>query len=144
MSNSDISAASRSYRILLVDDNDADIYLFRRALKKSGVDCELTVIEDGAEAFTFARQQGKYASHPVPDLAVLDLNLPKHGGSEILKRLRQNEHFKEMPVVIMTSSISLNERAELDGLGVLLFLIKPQGLEEFLQIGESLKSLLAK
>ena len=74
----------QTFHILLLEDNPADIYLLRQALKNAGVDFDLTVIEDGADGLAFARRQGKYKGSFVPDLAVLDLNLPKGGGESVL------------------------------------------------------------
>ena len=73
-------------RILLIEDNTADIYLFRKALANAGLVFELTVIEDGGRAMAFARGDGEYAASPVPDIAIIDLNLPKHDGIQIWKR----------------------------------------------------------
>ena len=71
-----------TFRILLIEDNAADIYLMRLTLKDAGLKFDLTVIEDGAEALGFARGQGKHAASTVPDLAILDLNLPKERRSK--------------------------------------------------------------
>jgi CheY-like chemotaxis protein len=77
--------AGRRFHILLVEDNPADIYLFRQALRDAGLNFELTIIENGADALKFARREGQYAANSAPDLAVLDLNLPKGG---VPQRLR--------------------------------------------------------
>ena len=76
--------SSPIFRIVLVEDNDADVYLLRQALKEAGLDVDLTVITDGGDAMAFAKGQGKYANFDQPDLAVLDLNLPKNAGIEVL------------------------------------------------------------
>ena len=133
---------SRTFRILVVDDNDADTYLLRRALIHAGLDCDLTVIDDGAEALAFANRQGKYAGSPVPNLSVIDLNLPKYGGNEILKAIRQNKDLQNLPVVVMTSSAAPGERARIEELGVERFITKPPELEDFMQIGDVFKELL--
>ena len=135
-------ADAHSFEILLVEDNPADVYLFRQALIGADVDFSLTVIEDGLEALTFARRQGKYVTGPVPHLAVLDLNLPQFGGIEILEALRNSNHFKAMPVIIMTSSAEPRERTRATELGVEQFITKPPDLEDFLQIGHVVKTLL--
>src|ERR1700722_950128 len=80
-------------RILLVEDNDADVYLFRKALETAGLQFELTVMRDGAEALAFVRRQGKYSASSVPSLVVLDLNLPKDGGIQVLRAIRERETF---------------------------------------------------
>src|ERR1700722_19735145 len=76
-------------RILLVEDNEGDIYFFRKALETADFQFELTVMQDGAEALAFVRREGKYAASPVPNLVVLDLNLPKDGGFQVLKATRE-------------------------------------------------------
>jgi CheY-like chemotaxis protein len=77
-------------RIVLVDDNPADVSLLWLALDDAEVNCEVSVIDDGAEALAFVRQQGKYAHRPAPDLAVLDLNLPKNNGPQLLEAISEN------------------------------------------------------
>ena len=129
------------YRILLVEDNSADVYLFRQALKKAELDVELTVIEDGGEALAFARGQGKYAAAPIPDLAVLDLNLPKAGGAAVLAAMRQNEHLSHVPVAVLTSA-EPREKMKPAELGIGRFITKPPDLEDFLHIGQVLKEML--
>jgi len=91
-------------RILLVEDNDADVYLFRKALKNAGLNFDLTVIEDGGRAIAFIRGEGQYAGSPVPDLAIIDLSLPKDDGIEVFEAIRAAERFADMPVVIASSS----------------------------------------
>ena len=125
--------------IVLVEDNPADVYLFRMALQNAGMIFELVVIEDGAEALAFARRVGKYADYPAPDLIVLDLNLPKNGGVEVLKVLRGNPHFSKAPIVVASSSASPRERQDAEKLGVDRHIVKPPDLESFLQIGAVLK-----
>jgi two-component system response regulator len=135
-------AEARSFEILLVEDNPADVYLFRQALIGADVDFVLTVIEDGLEALRFARREGKYVTGPVPHLAVLDLNLPQFGGIEILEALRNSIAFKHVPVIIMTSSADPREQTRAKELGIEHFITKPPDLEEFLQIGHVVKTLL--
>jgi two-component system response regulator len=130
------------FRIVLVEDNEADIYLLRQAFKEAALDVELTVIEDGAEALVFARHQGKYAGIPAPDLAVLDMNLPKNSGAEVLEALRRNKHLSKVPVAVMTSSASPIEQLKAKQLGVERYITKPPDLEEFLKIGHILREVL--
>jgi chemotaxis family two-component system response regulator Rcp1 len=132
------------FHILLLEDNPADIYLFRRALKNAGIDFELTVIEDGVEGLAFARRQGKYEGSFIPDLAVLDLNLPKGGGESVLMAMRHSNHLDRVPVVIMSSSAAPSEQATVKELGIEQFIRKPADLEAFMQIGHLLKEILLK
>ncbi len=129
-------------RILLVEDNAGDVYLFRKALENVELNFELNVIEDGAEALAFVRQEGKYAGSPVPDLALLDLNLPKNEGIEVLKAMRHNSHLSKVPVVITSTSATPRERVDAERLGVERYIIKPPDLESFLQFGMVLKEII--
>lgn len=134
---------SRSgFRILLVEDSDADAYLFRKALEQAGVDVEWTVIDDGAEGIAFARREKQYADSPCPDLVLLDLNLPKNSGMEVLRAMRQSAHLAKVPVVIMSSSASPRDRAEAEQRGIERYLVKPPDLESFFELGAVLKDLL--
>src|SRR5215470_8037968 len=123
------------FRILVVEDNEADVYLLRKALVNAGLAFELVVIEDGAEAIAYARREGYYQNAPRPDIIVLDLNLPKNGGTEVLEALRTNGHFGGVPVVVLTSSASLPDRLRMEKLGVDRFVMKPPDLADFLRIG---------
>ena len=86
----------RKVHILLVDDNPADVSLFRMALEDAEFNCELTVIDDGAEALAFVGQQGQKAGNRTPELAVLDLNLPKSNGREILEAMSKTQAFADV------------------------------------------------
>ena len=135
--------SAERHRILLVEDNPSDAFLVRKALENAEVNFDLTLIEDGAEAMAFVRREGKYATAPTPDLAVLDLNLPKHDGSEILKEMRQSP-LSNVPVVILTSSPSPSERQKLEAFHIMRYIIKPDNLKEFLQVGKLLRNVLSR
>ena len=126
--------------ILLVEDNPADVGLFRLALKDAELDCDLTVLEDGAAALSLIRHPDTGAR--IPDLTVLDLNLPKNGGLEVLEAIRANSVFVNMRVAILSSSSSPRERARIEEFGVDRFITKPLDLDGFLGIGSILKDLL--
>ena len=134
----------KMFQIVMLEDNPGDVYLLREALQRAGVNFELTVIEDGAEGLLFARGQGKYQSGAAPDLAILDLNLPKGGGETVLAAMRQGGNFDQVPVVIMTSSATPGERSNALALGVERFMTKPADLDEFFQTGYVLKEILLK
>lgn len=136
--------SDRAFRILLVEDNAADAYLFRKALEHAKLIFEMTVITDGGEALAFVRREGKYAESALPDLAVVDLNLPKNDGAQVLEAIRENEHLSRIPVVITSSSASPRERVKVERLGIEQYVRKPPNLDEFLQIGAVLKEILMK
>ena len=130
----------KTFRILLIDDNDADVYLLRRALQKAGLAIEFTVLKDGSEGLAFTRGQGDSA--PRLDLVVLDLNLPKSGGAEVLRAMKGNPALALVPVVVMSSSASKAEQAVIAELGAARFLTKPPDLEGFMKIGEIFREVL--
>jgi CheY-like chemotaxis protein len=134
--------SAASYRILMVEDNPADVDLLRRALKYAGLDCRLTVIDDGGDALALARQ--RELPEGVPDLAIIDLNLPKHGGLEVLEEMRANPALAGLLVVVLSSSSSPRERVQIEKLRAARHIVKPLDLEEFLRIGEEVRQLLAE
>jgi len=129
-------------RILVVDDNPADVELLRYALGRAGMAFDLTVIAEGDEAMAFARHQGKYADVPAPDLVILDLNLPRYDGIEILEAMRGNPSFIDVPVAVLTSSSSPRDRVKIEAFSVGRYITKPSVLDEYLQIGSAVKQLL--
>lgn len=131
-----------AFRILLVEDNAADIYLFRQALEITGLSFELAVIQDGDEALAFAQSSLKHSAIGTPDLLVLDLNLPKVGGCLILETVRQNPDLSQLAVAIMTSSEAPQDRERCAALGISAYIVKPLDLENFLRIGEMVKDVL--
>jgi CheY-like chemotaxis protein len=137
-----IEAGKARLRLLVVEDNPSDVALLRLALARAEVDCDLTVFDDGSEALDLARQRGKYASAAAPDLMVLDLNIPKYDGLEILEALRANPAFENLRVVVLSSSSSPREKANIERFHVTQYITKPLDLNEFLRIGVVLKELL--
>jgi nitrogen-specific signal transduction histidine kinase len=129
-------------RVVIVDDNPADVCLLRLALENAELNYELTVIDDGAEALAFGRQQGKYASLPTPDLAVLDWHLPKNDGLEVLEAINKNRAFSAVPVVILSSGLSPHDLSRIQECKLAHYVQKPSALEGFLDIGHFVKSLL--
>lgn len=128
-------------KILLAEDNPADVYLIRTALEEHGVEIPVQVVADGGEVLQIIHQQGALAETRL-DLIILDLNLPRHDGIEILRRLRESERFARTPVVILTSSDSPRDRDVANEFGAACFLRKPSNLEQFLSMGAVFKELL--
>lgn len=135
---------TRPYRILVVEDNLADVSLLRLALKDAEIDFDLTALRDGAEALAFIRREGKYADAPRPDLAILDLSIPKHSGGEVLQAIRSTEELRSLPAVIWTSLGSPAALAETKSLGIELHIVKPSDLKQYLEIGQTLKQIISK
>ena len=129
-------------KILLVEDNPGDVDLLRLALKTAGIDCELTVLDDGGEAMALVRRQGKYADLAPPDLAILDLNVPKNDGIEIIQSMRASDLYRDTQVVVLSSSSSPRDYAKLEKFHIARYITKPPDLDEFLDIGTQLKQLV--
>jgi CheY-like chemotaxis protein len=128
--------------VLLVEDSPADVYIVRESLKKHMKDVELQVLNDGEKAFALIEATEADDAAPTPAILILDLNLPKRSGQEILRRVRQSSRFGRIPVVIFTSSDSPLDRAETTRLGATAYLRKPADLEEFMCIGKVVQSVL--
>lgn len=129
-------------RIFLVEDNAADVELFCMALKEAGVECELVFFEDGREIIDHVRDAGSTSPQSPPDLIVLDLNLPKNDGLEILQVIREAPVFANVSVAVLSSSSSLRERAKLASFRIGEFIVKPPDLDEYLNIGKIVRDLL--
>jgi two-component system, chemotaxis family, response regulator Rcp1 len=130
-------------KILLAEDNPADVYLIRAALEEHGIDVPVQVAVDGGEVLQIIHQQEILAETEL-NLIILDLNLPRHDGIEILQRLRETERLARIPVVVLTSSDSPRDRIVASELGAACFLRKPSNLEQFLNLGAAFKQLLGK
>jgi CheY-like chemotaxis protein len=130
-------------RILLAEDNPADVYLIRTALEEHGIDFPVQVAADGRQALQAIYQQGVPAESQL-NLIILDLNLPLHDGIEILQRLRQTAVHSHIPVVVLTSSDSPRDRIMASQLGAVRFLRKPSDLEQFLSLGAVFKEVLGQ
>src|SRR5216684_5454517 len=100
------AAAPEAVRILLIEDNAADVDLMKYALDKGHFRYELSTLKDGAEALAFIRKEGKYAHAAQPGLIVMDLHLPKNDGMEVLQEIRGNAEFADLPVAVLSASVS--------------------------------------
>jgi CheY-like chemotaxis protein len=128
--------------ILLVEDNPPDVMLIHEALADQGMKPQLFVATDGAEAIRILDQIDGSAV-PCPELVVLDINLPKVPGFEVLTRIRASPRCASIPVVIFTSSDARNDRQEAARRGATAYILKPNNLEEFPLIAAQLKKLLS-
>jgi two-component system, chemotaxis family, response regulator Rcp1 len=130
-------------RVLVIEDNRSDVFLLERALKKQDLRFALIHLTDGGEALAFIRQEGAYADAPIPHLILVDLNLSRCSGEDVLREIRDAKHLAGIPVCAWSSSESQRDRARLMGLGVARFVTKPSGLDQFMEIGKLIKDLLA-
>jgi chemotaxis family two-component system response regulator Rcp1 len=133
----------RAARILVIEDNSSDVFLLNRALKKQDFRFELIHLVNGGDALAFIHRQGVYADAAIPDLILMDLNLSKYTGEEILHEIRGANHLVGVPVCAWSSSQSPRDETQLKELGVCQFITKPSGLDQFMQIGRIIKDLLA-
>jgi CheY-like chemotaxis protein len=131
-------------KIVLAEDNPADVGLVRYALREHAVDCELRVISDGDEVVTFINGLDLDSKLPCPDLLLLDLHLPKRDGNEVLRHLRASERCGRTPVVILTSSDASWDRQRADKNAAIHYFQKPSSLDEFLQLGKIVKEVIGR
>lgn len=129
---------TRTVRVFLAEDNRADVYLVEIALKEHQIPFALRLVEDGDEALRIVERFGE--EEPVPDIALLDLNLPRQEGDQIVCRLRQHPRCGSIPIVIMTSSDSERDRAMAKTYNAVFF-SKPADLAGFLELGSLVKEL---
>ena len=134
---------SKYCSVLLVEDNPPDASLIRKALEEHGVEGELTVINDGERAIQFIQGVNGEESK-APDLVILDLNLPKKSGMEVLFSIRNSDHCREIPVLVLTSSDARQDRADAERLGASRYICKPMRLDEFLSLGAVFKEFLTQ
>jgi DNA-binding response OmpR family regulator len=141
LTNTSVAPAAR---ILVVEDNRSDVFLLERALRKQQFRFELTHLLKGGDALAFIRRQGAYTDSEIPNLILLDLNLAKYTGEDILREIRSAEHLGGVPVCIWSSSRSRRDEEQLKELGVSQFITKPSGLDKFMEIGTIIRDLIAK
>jgi two-component system response regulator len=125
--------------ILLVEDNPGDVRLAQEALKESKIKNKLFVVEDGVEAMAFLRQQGKYASAPRPDLVLLDLNLPRKSGREVLAEVKTDENLKRIPVVVLTVSRAEEDVLKCYNYHANCYITKPLDFNQFMEVTKSIE-----
>ena len=136
-------AGTRPYSILVVEANASDVFLLRRALARQQIDYQLTHLRYGAEALAFVRREAPYADSPRPDLILVDLPHAKIEGECVVREVRNARHLDGVPVCVWFSAETLRDRESLNRLGVDQFIVKPSGLDQFMQIGKTVKDLLS-
>jgi CheY-like chemotaxis protein len=127
-------AGSRPATILLVEDNDDDVELTRLGFKHSKLAVNLQHVENGEECMAYLRREGTYADAPTPDLIVLDLNLPRMDGREVLVAIDRDERLRHMPVVVLTSSSADAEVLTSYKCRCSSYIVKPVDFESFIQV----------
>jgi len=130
----------RPIEILLVEDNPGDVRLTREALKEGKVVNNLQIVVDGEEALSYLRRQGPYTQATRPDLILLDLNLPKKSGREVLAVIKEDPDLRRIPVVILTVSEAEQDIIKSYNLHANCYITKPVNLEQFMDVVQSIEN----
>ena len=131
---------AKPIEILLIEDNAGDARLAREALREAKVRNHLSWVTDGVEALAFLRRQGQYAHEPRPDLILLDLNLPRKDGREVLAEIKTDEKLKCIPVVILTTSQAEEDILRSYRLNANCYIAKPVDLDQFMKIVQTIEA----
>jgi two-component system, chemotaxis family, response regulator Rcp1 len=127
-------ADGRAAEVLLVEDNDNDVELTRQGFRRAKLLVNLHRVTDGEKCMDFLHKQGKYADAPTPDLILLDLNLPKMSGEQVLAEMLKDESLKRLPVVILTTSEQAEEVLKMYKMRCSSYIVKPVNFEQFLNV----------
>ena len=130
----------KAIEILYVEDNPGDVRLTQEALKSNKMSNNLHVVVDGVDALAFLRKEGKYADAPRPDLILLDLNLPKKDGREVLTEIKEDEEFKRIPVVILTTSQDEEDVIKAYNNYANCYITKPVSFDDFVKVVRTIES----
>ncbi len=125
--------------ILLVEDNPGDVRLTQEAVREAKIRNTLNVVNDGEQAIAYVRRQGEYADRPRPDLILLDLNLPRKDGREVLQDLKSDPDLHRIPVVVLTSSAAEQDILRTYDLYANAYVTKPVDLEQFMRVVSSIQ-----
>jgi two-component system, chemotaxis family, response regulator Rcp1 len=131
---------TRPAELLLVEDNPGDVRLTIEALKEGKVINRLTVVKDGEQAIAVLRRQGQYADAARPDLILLDLNLPRKGGLEVLAEIKNDPDLGQIPVVVLTTSQAEQDILRTYQLHANCYIVKPVDLNQFMNVVQSIRS----
>jgi CheY-like chemotaxis protein len=133
------SRSREPVELLLAEDNPGDVKLTRKALEQGGLTNNLHVVEDGVEAMAYLRQEDDYADAPRPDLILLDLNMPRMDGREVLEAIKDDADLRRIPVVVLTSSEAEEDIVKSYEMHANAYLTKPVDFNGFLEIVDSLE-----
>jgi CheY-like chemotaxis protein len=128
--------------VLLIEDNPTDVFVIKEAIERSGLDVNLRIASNGEEALLYLQELARSEKPSCPALVLLDLNLPKVGGIEVLRKLRNSSLCKQTPVIVVTSSPAETDRAAVRRLGAEAYFEKPTSLVAYMELGELVKRFL--
>jgi two-component system, chemotaxis family, response regulator Rcp1 len=126
-------------QILMIEDNEGDVVLTKEAFKEAKVANNISVVRDGVEAMEFLHRQGKYASAPRPDLILLDLNLPRRDGRQVIADIRSDPELQLIPVVILTSSNAERDVVRMYELHANCYIVKPVDFQNLMEVVKSIE-----
>jgi CheY-like chemotaxis protein len=129
-----LSQPARQIEVLLVEDDPGDVLMTREAFEDYKLTNQLHVVQDGADAMAFLRREGEYADAPRPDLVLLDLNLPRMDGREVLQAIKSNPEFASIPVVVLTTSEAEEDVLRSYSLHANAYVTKPVDFERFIDV----------
>ena len=135
-----MSINSRTIEVLLVEDNPGDVNLTRLALADRAINVNLSVVPDGVEAMNFLHRQGEYQQAVHPDLILLDWNLPRKDGREVLVEIKTNERLQRIPIVVLTTSQAEEDIRKAYDLHANCYITKPVDFQQFVQIIQSIEN----
>jgi len=131
---------SKPVEILLVEDNEGDVGLIEEVFEEAKIKNNLHVAEDGEEAILYLHCEGKFSGSPRPDIILLDLNLPKKDGREVLKEIKEDDNLKNIPVVILTTSNAENDILVAYDLHANAYVTKPLNFDQFIKVVGSIEN----
>ncbi|MEM1215845.1 MAG: response regulator [Bacteroidota bacterium] len=134
-----MQTSSQRYNLLLIEDNMGDVRLTEEAFRETGDRVDIEVVMDGVSALAFLNREGEYADKPTPDLIMLDLNLPKWGGRQVLEKLKAHPELRRIPVIVLTTSNANTDVKYAYDLHANCFIRKPVDFDSFFQIIEHIQ-----
>jgi two-component system, chemotaxis family, response regulator Rcp1 len=139
-----MQSSSRSINLLLVEDDPGDVELTREGLRSARVEVNMHVVDDGDKALQYLRKQGPYRDASRPDMVLLDINMPKMNGKDVLREIRKVEALKDIPVVILTTSEAEADITDCYRLGANSYITKPVGYDAFSRVMAELENFWFK
>jgi CheY-like chemotaxis protein len=139
-----VISTAKETQILVVDDNDGDVFFIWETLKDSSLRCSLSVATDGVEAMNFLRRRGKFAAAPRPDLVLMDVNMPRMNGFEVLKEMKQDADLRSIPVIILSGSNADEDVRRAYDLHASCYVNKPSDLDGMVAVVQGIATFWIK
>ena len=136
--------SARQLQILIVEDNNSDAYLIRKAIEGANLSVDFQIARDGQQAVQFIDALQNDPAKPCPDVVILDINLPKKGGGDVLKHMRSHSRCAQVHVIVVSTSDSERDRQIMQQLGADAYFPKPSEFDEFMKLGDLVKDVLAR